>query len=53
MMKTTTSNSISVKARRDARVVGRAGPEDIPTIRFDTSSRVDDQGRGGTGPRAD
>ena len=43
MMKTTTANSIRVKARRDAWDIGGAGREDSSSIGFDTPGHVDDQ----------
>ncbi len=43
MMKTTTSNSMRVKARRDAWDSGGAGREDSSSIGFATLSHVDDQ----------
>jgi hypothetical protein len=49
-MKTTTSNSIKVKARRDAWDIGGAGREDSSSIGFDTPIHVDDQRLGGDRP---
>ena len=42
MMKTTTANSMRVKARRDAWDIGRAGRVDSSSIGFDTSGHIDD-----------
>ena len=49
-MKTTTTNSISVKARRVAWDIAGAGREDSSSIGFDTPSHVDDQRLGGDRP---
>ena len=49
-MKTTTSNSMRVKARRDAWDIGGAGREDGSSIGFDTPGHVDDQRLGGDRP---
>src|SRR5437764_264597 len=45
-MKTTTSSSMRVKARRDAWDIGGAGRKDSSSIGFDTLSHVDDEGLG-------
>src|SRR3954447_21262546 len=49
-MKTTTSNSIRVKARRDAWDLGGVGREDGSSIGFDTPGHVDDRRPGGDRP---
>ena len=49
-MKTTTNNSIKVKARRDAWDIAGAGREDSSSIGFDTPRRGDDQRLGGDRP---
>ena len=51
-MKTTTSNSMRVKARRDAWDLGGAGREDSSSIGFDTPATSTISGSAGTGPQA-